>query len=85
MKKKSNLNLRLIIFIPIIIIIAIILLFYIIGNFYGIHWNNYGLKDEVDSYDECVAAGYPVHGWLDSRSRRCYTPDGREFPIPFGP
>lgn len=38
-------------------------------------WNSYQTS-RVNSYADCVAAGYPV---LDSYPEQCQTPDGRTF------
>lgn len=41
--------------------------------------STHGTKDTISSFDECVAAGYPLQ---DSWPERCSTPDGKSFTRP---
>lgn len=47
-------------------------------------WNEFRIASalKVNSYEECVAMGYPV---MESYPMQCRTPDGRTFVSPVEP
>ncbi len=42
----------------------------------GVYSHRGGKSSDISSFDECVAAGYPVG---ESYPRQCWTPDGKHF------
>lgn len=62
------------------ILIVLVLLIVLVGGFYAFNAYIYQEKQAepstVLSFEDCVAAGYPV---MESYPRRCATPDGRTY------
>lgn len=57
-------------------VVLVVCIIVIIIGFVGVQYWNYKKVTKIMSFDECVAAGYPV---MESFPPRCATPDGRSF------
>ncbi len=65
-------NLKTFILILVIIIVGVTAIYLLVNRPACI----FGPKKIASSFDECVAAGYPI---LESYPRQCKTPDGKTF------
>jgi predicted membrane-bound mannosyltransferase len=58
------------------VVLAILLIVICSAGFYFISVNTESEVVEINSYEECVAAGYPI---MESYPEQCATPDGKNF------
>lgn len=59
------------------IIFAVLLIGLVLGYYFGYdHGFEKATRGEIDSFDDCAAAGYPI---MESYPEQCRTPDGKNF------
>lgn len=57
----------------ILILTSLLVILIVLAMYFGVRRIR---EASVDSFEDCVAAGYPV---AESYPRQCHTPDGRGF------
>ncbi len=71
----SKMNAKHIMMYMLIIVVFVVVL----GSLISLFVNNGNADKSINSYQDCVDAGYPI---MESYPERCSTPDGKSFTNP---